>query len=226
VLPQASCKSCERLTSGYDTHCADQLVGPNREHLSLRARRSNKRRPWITVRRELGEYRQKVKVPIADHFGALLMFNFQFPGVLLGLPPTEKFVGTIAMLPLHHDAGRRSRLTGKVNVVRRGGFEAPIFGRMLAKVAHSYAVAEYGVDGFDPALPNIIRGIGPQHLAQYVGGEFGQEPPSPYRHEINIETYNNIFSKDYLVVRLRLFANRGTPAYYIVVGTPKTAPPR
>src|SRR5450755_68120 len=41
-----------------------------------------------------------------------------------------------------------------------------------AKIAHSYTVAELGIGGFHPLLPNLIRGIGPRHLAQYVGGSF------------------------------------------------------
>jgi hypothetical protein len=222
VLPEASCKACEKLTSSYDTHCAEQFAGPNREHLGLRSRRRNKRRSRLSVMRDIGGYLQRVDIPVTDHFAALLMFKFQFPGVLLGFPPTEDFTGTIVMASLHPDPGRRSRLTGNVNIIRRGGFHAPVFGRMLAKVAHSYAVAECGLEGFKPVLPNLIRNIGPQYLSRYIGSEIilGPEPNSANRHELSIELYNGVEAKDFLVVRLRLFANRGMPTYYIVAGSP------
>jgi hypothetical protein len=226
VLPEASCKACEKLTSGYDTHCAEQFAGPNREHLGLRSRRRNKHRSQVPIMRDIGGRLQRVSIPVTDHSAALLMFNFQFPRALLGLPPTEEFTGTIVMASLHPDPGRRSRLTGNVNIVRRGGFDAPTFGRMLAKVAHSYAVAERGLEGFEPVLPNLIRGIGPQYLSYYIGGDPGLGPQSANRHELSLDVYNNVEALDFLVVRIRLFADRGMPPYNVVVGGPKTRLPR
>jgi hypothetical protein len=41
---------------------------------------------------------------------------------------------------------------------------------MLAKIAHSYAVAELGIDGFKPFLNKIILGANIHHLSHYVGG--------------------------------------------------------
>ncbi len=227
LLPEASCQICEKLTSGYDTHCAEQFIGKNREHLGLRARRRNRPRSQIAVERQIGEgYVQRATVPLSDHFAGLVMFNFGFPGVLVDLPQTEVFLGEIVIRSLHPDPERRSRRTGQVSIVSRGGFHAPIFGRMLAKVGHSFAVAELGLDAFDPVLPDLIRQNGPQYLAHYIGGSLGEEEPkSTNRHEISISTYNNINGDDYIVVRIRLFSNYGMPTYYVVVGKLKIGIP-
>jgi hypothetical protein len=115
---------------------------------------------------------------------------------------------------------RVDRLGGNVNIVRRGGFSAPIFGHMLAKIAHSYAVAELGMDGFNPILNNLIRGLPTLHMAQFVGGNFLPEPKSTDLHEISIKLSNRIDGRGFWVVRVRLFADLDMPAYYIVAGEP------
>jgi hypothetical protein len=221
ILPEASCRKCEKITSGLETHCAEQFVGQNREHLGLRTRHRTKPRALIPIERHVDGRIEKAKVPIGDHFAALAMFNFGPAGILLDLPPTEEFAGNVVFASLHPDPGRRARSTGNVNFVRRGGFDAPIFGRMLAKIAHSYAVAERGLGAFQPFLPNLIRGIGPRYLAQCVGGSLVPEPSSSNRHELSMQTHRRADKEEFLVVRLRLFANKDMPTYYIVAGKTK-----
>ena len=91
-------------------------------------------------------------------------------------------------------------------------FDASTFGRVLAKIAHSYAVAMLGLGNFKSFLPALIltRG-GP--LSYYVGCGIKSEP-SEWLHEIGIVPWDD----NLIVVRIRLFANYDMPTYMIVAG--------
>jgi hypothetical protein len=156
-----------------------------------------------------------------DHPAALFMFSFDPPRLLFGASdPDGGFAGKITIRPMTADLGARSmRLGGKVNLIRRGGFDAPMFGRMLAKIAHSFATAELGLGGFRPLLNDLILGKPTRHAAQFVGGTFEPEAKGQERNEISISLMSAVF-RDYYVVRLRLFADLEMPSYLIVAGEP------
>jgi len=124
------------------------------------------------------------------------------------------------MKPLMDDLGARvSRLGGKVNLVMRGGFDAGIFRRMLAKIAHSFAVAELGIASFQPLLNDFILGKPARHAAQFIGGSVAPEPIGQERNEISISLFSAVH-RDYYVVRVRLFADLEMPTYLVVAGEP------
>jgi len=103
----------------------------------------------------MGEQIETKRVPIADHPAVLISFIFKEPGILSGVPPTEEFAGRAQYRALMDDIGRRvQRLSGQLSWNYRvdGGFQAIIFGRMLAKIAHAYLVAECGLDTFRPLV--------------------------------------------------------------------------
>ncbi|HZM45685.1 MAG TPA: hypothetical protein VFC14_12690 [Burkholderiales bacterium] len=90
-----------------------------------------------------------------------------------------------------------------------------IFARMLAKIAHSFAVAEIGLDNFTPFLQKmIIEGI--ETPSYYVGGDFTVPPAERdgAMHWVRLQPDDN-----YLVATIRLFAPLGAPLYHIIVGT-------
>jgi len=85
---------------------------------------------------------------------------------------------------------------------------------MLAKIAHAYAVAELGLDSFTPFLSDIILNKSPMYIGHYVGGLRHDEKGDDLHH---IEI-SNFGAKRYVVVEIRLFANRTLPLYVVVVG--------
>lgn len=89
--------------------------------------------------------------------------------------------------------------------------------RTLAKIAHSYVVAEIGMDSFVPTLPHFILGNYDSLRLHYVGGIVREHAPSNELHEIEIEKPNDE-QWQYIVVRIRLFAKFGAPIYRIVAG--------
>jgi hypothetical protein len=222
-LPEASCRDCERITSKSETHCIENMLRNTREHFGLRARRHKRSRIKLPIDiRHDDTYTETRLVPLSEHPAVLYMFAFDPPGLILDIPePKGAFSGRMAFRPMMSDLRARvDKLGGNVNFVRRGGFGAPIFGHMLAKIAHSYAVAELGIDSFKPILNNLIRGLPTLHMAQFVGGSFLPEPKSADLHEIGIKLSYRLDGRGFWVVRVRLFADLDMPAYYVVAGYP------
>ena len=106
--------------------------------------------------------------------------------------------------------------------VKLGSFNLLVFARMLAKIAHSYAVATIGLDAFTPMLPVFILG-GDDRAAYVVGGDvssFAPSEPEARLHSIHIQGCKNA-DQEYILVAIRLFAFAGMPQYHVVVGTPQ-----
>ncbi|WID96989.1 hypothetical protein QO058_01510 [Bosea vestrisii] len=88
-------------------------------------------------------------------------------------------------------------------------------GRMLAKIAHGYAVAELGYGNFEPYLLNIILGKPPMHLGHYVGGLFGDAPKGADLHEIRLSDF---WGSQHVAVEIHMFADRSLPKYLVIAG--------
>ncbi len=84
---------------------------------------------------------------------------------------------------------------------------------MLAKIAHSFAVAEYGHGTFEPFLPRNTLGQSP-HIFHYVGG-VATEPP---RSSGNLHWIMRGQEHGLITVFLCLFAIMDALVYEIVVG--------
>jgi hypothetical protein len=94
------------------------------------------------------------------------------------------------------------------------------FVRMIAKIAHSYAVAELKVDGFSPYLLDLILGRVEKltHGLQWVGCEPTIPPPTG---DLLSLSYNKCILPDgrkRIVAKVQLFPFFSTPVYHIVVG--------
>jgi len=90
--------------------------------------------------------------------------------------------------------------------------------RMLGKIGHAFAAAELGTDRFKPALIDMILNGVPDYF-NHIGGEpeLARNPTSNALHEIGLG-YQRVNGKDYVVAKIRLFANHMGPIYYVVVG--------
>jgi hypothetical protein len=128
----------------------------------------------------------------------------------------------------------RLRLYIAPNTVKRDFFYKPIFDhnsfhRFLAKMAHGYAVAHLGIDGFKFYLYDLIAGNDAMAGRQYIGrpfpeGSFG--PKLKRLHRISLHSYAR-WGIRYHTVTIQLFANIymgeepkaiGTPLYWVIVG--------
>jgi len=97
-------------------------------------------------------------------------------------------------------------------------FNNHVFMQMLAKIAHSFAVAEGGFHSFRPLLRDLIVGSS-QTASYWVGGNGDPKPADTgglHRLELKRELR---LGTEYVVCYVRLFANFGAPEYRVVVGT-------
>ena len=88
--------------------------------------------------------------------------------------------------------------------------------RTLAKIAHSFSVAELGFDGFDPLLTELILGKS-DHWSHCVGQlSHSAEAKTSELHRLSLD-----WDGDLLVCRVQLYSKYGSPSYVVVAGRRK-----
>ena len=92
--------------------------------------------------------------------------------------------------------------------------DVPSFCRLLAKMAHAFAIAELGIGSFDSTVSAYARGHDLSHCLQHIGSKDADEPSTNRLHELSIIDSR---PNGMLIVRIRLLAKLGTPTYYVVV---------
>ena len=106
---------------------------------------------------------------------------------------------------------------GAVEVMPTATMHAEPFCLMLAKVAHSFAVAELGVGTFTPFLRGMILNRELFGRAYVIGGGAGNEAASNNIHDLEFD--NSVCPYPELVtVRLRILGILEAPTFYVVVG--------
>ena len=219
VLPNASCKECQKITTKIENACLRKMFLRTRIQRNVKTRRKKEHRE-ARVRALIitGSKTKTAHIPVKQAPEILVMMELSPPEILLGLEPqfTENVVG--------------ARIWARSNIAKWGpprGISKARLGarlhlgylaRMLAKIAHSFAVAELGESAFQPLLPDLILGKPTWVFTYAVGGTYGSPPPpTTTLHELEIKEYNAP-NQTYWVVRMRLFADQGTPVYNVVVG--------
>lgn len=110
----------------------------------------------------------------------------------------------------------RSRFGGKGIYLSR--FQPWPFMRMLAKIAHAYAIAEYGLTNFTPLTLDVILDRSDSIASHFIGGSLEQfQEDNEYLHHIWTETLST-GARHYLVIQMHLFSLFGGAKYHVVVG--------
>ncbi len=231
TIPKASCDACSDETHAFEGHAMNMLKAVRRQlnfpqkHRGVKDKEKRKAERFV-----LHLDRRKVKVPIEEFPALLLSLVYPLPGILLNLRPEDKPLtgGVYSAQVLEGFGEKLNRIRAKYRASTiaiigieptRHGDEGD-YGRMLAKIAHAYAVAELGCGNFQPFLVHIIRGIKPYYLPHFIGSALGKTPPYDDLHQIEIDQggLGGIGVGSLIVVKIRLFANRDTPTHYVVVG--------
>jgi hypothetical protein len=107
-------------------------------------------------------------------------------------------------------------MLGATDIMPTGTVNAEPYCLTILKVAHSFAMAELGMCGFQPLLAQMILKRDLSERAAVLGGGGGNEPPSTELHEVGFVACSR--EPSVIVVRVRLFAALGTPSHHVVVG--------
>jgi hypothetical protein len=106
----------------------------------------------------------------------------------------------------------------------RAGYKMNLFAlyRTLAKIAHGFAVARYGLGAFEPTLKDIILGTS-RTYGMWIGSTDEERTATPVPGklcQIRLrETWIDDESKTAIVAWIRLFPEFNTPEYHVLAGT-------
>jgi HNH endonuclease len=230
VLPAASCDACAIETGAFEGRCAGQIFRGPRRILGLPQKNRGRKRRAKPDTFDIKADGRSLEVEAHELPGMLVTFTFDPPGILANAEPREVFSGRICFQQLPGFGERLSNMRARHNfkdqiaLPVRG--DAADHGRLLAKIAHAYAVAELGIGGFRPFLNDIILNKPPLHIGHYVGGLFGDAPQGEDLHEILLG--DEFWGDKHVVVEIQLFADRAMPKYLVVAGelSPRPSPRR
>lgn len=154
-LPKSSCKRCAKITQTFEHTCARQVFGKFRIRHNIRTRRKKERPTHLeafvtTNANKPGQVTKKITVDASEYPTELFLYKFKKAGALLGLPPTlntlEWEVIGIAnpseMAAFERKHGGQFATRTKMVPIQ--------FGRMLAKIGHSFLVSQIGLNSFHP----------------------------------------------------------------------------
>ena len=199
VIENASCPACALQTHAFEGHACNALRPARRQMGLPQKRRGAKGREIRKAERFVVMLdNKKVKVPIEEFPALLMSLVYPFPGILLGQKPEDKLLtGGVYSAELIEGFGEklnklkakhRANSIGIMGIEPRGRGEEDDYGRMLAKIAHSYAAAELGCGNFEPFLVHVIQGVKPYCLPYLIGSGVGKNaPPFSDLHQIEID---------------------------------------
>lgn len=223
VLPAASCRGCQEVTSGLETFVLKRMLGVTRTKYGFRSQNSRKRRrqDGASIRR-IERDGSRTEIPLETdqlpfHSWALPVFNTP---ALAWQAPYEDVVrdDKLEFRVGRDDAETALEAGGGLHPIEMpvGVYDPQKFTRFLAKVAHGYACAVLGVDGFPHLLGEFVRS-GHEQPRIFVGGELDIEEPRPTIYELALGTTLAWNGQRFLGVRMRFLSFLGTPTYTAVV---------
>jgi hypothetical protein len=235
VLPRASCASCSAKTLEAERYCAHDLFGNFRVKLNLPTRHPKQRPSQLPYYVQFGNRMVRLVAPPSEHPTAIFFPLFDSPGILdFRAPdtrgPRDAFYWILAGDSETALVWRMRRLGG--NVVAHYRYDHFKFGRMLAKIAHSFAIALFGLNAFQPFLRDFILGKS-NHMTYFIGStdpEPALASPENLGYQIGWKVWqstatNQLPPYNLLIIEIRLFPSvglphLGPPRYFVVVGQP------
>jgi hypothetical protein len=219
VLPDASCKACAAITARVEQFCLRPMLGRFRIQMKLPTRRPGERPGALPLEIVKADGSSESKpLPIEEHPITCIGFDWAAPRLLDGKPRDNAFEGRMVVryagtdrdLLKHADDGDKLKL---------GSVGMAIFARMLAKIGHSFAIANTPPNSFEPMLPNLILGKAELDASYLVGGDkSGWSPKSePCLHSVYLQDCISD-GVAYTLARIALFEFAGMPRYHVVVG--------
>lgn len=226
IFRKASCKPCAEIIQRYEQEVLKKQLGNFRLQVDAPSRTKRKDRPTALdiafvevddsgkVIRDLGVRTYGLdEAPLA-----LNLWQLPEARILRGVGNVEGNGRPWTFAEPRTDAINRqvAEETGAKNVAMKlGEVNRDHFLRFLAKTAHAFAVAELGVDGFEPFLNDIVLNRD-DDIARYVGGTQPMD-------EGDIDPAGTVFiqiggAEDFVAVFFQIYPPLKSPAYAIIVG--------
>jgi hypothetical protein len=218
-LPESSCLACNAITKKFEDTCLRSMMGVFRAKLDLKTRRKKQRsepRDAIFSLPDGSPQVRQMKHGELPHY--CIGFSWPAPGILRDQPEDSRdFDGKVVV---RYPQGELEKFIPDQYGFKLGTIRMLDFARMLAKIAHSYAVAKYGSGAFDPLLLDFISGR-TENASYLIGGDDSamvQSQPSLMHDVYPIHCRTEPKHEEYLLVAIRLFAFLEMPRYLVAVG--------
>jgi hypothetical protein len=221
ILREASCTVCAKIiNTQIETPVLLQEWGYLRIKRGFPSRNKNNKREarktHVTLTRHDG---LPMRIGVMDYSCPVPLYKFKEARIFSGLPRgDDNFHWTMEMLSSHDDEMEMQRKFPQWNRQHSILTRPYQFARLLAKIAFSYAVAEYGLGGFTPLVVDIILGRSDDYFYT-VGGSLDIQDAIPGGdHITDIKIFCRSLKRALLFVEVRLFSQIRTPTYHVVVG--------
>ncbi len=218
-LRKASCKKHQDITSKFEMRCCRNLYKHIRAMNGIQSRRPQPKALPLTIIKNGEE--NKIDLPIQGFFGHFPIIHFPLPGMLRGKSKSSSdWVGTqFEVLHIQpNDPSLWLTFCGD-RFIQELEFDTISLSKMLAKIAHCYAIAQFGYDRFKSWLVAMIEEGDERQLSFLVGCSKEVEAVNSDLHTLagRIEP----FGLGYLITcNIRLFAQiQKSPTFMIVAGT-------
>ncbi len=230
ILEKSSCPKCAAKTSGFELTCLRTMYGPLRLLYGLPTRRPQKRPKKLPLKVKFSPDETEHQIVMMDQekYPFIITFPyFEKLGIINGDQihqsggPKSKRFWIKGASPYHSFHGLMRQLLYELKayeVFPESKADVPAFCKLLAKIAHSFAVAEIGLSKFNSFLEPIIVEEQLSHCMHYIGSMGNNEPPENILHDLKVLELNNINA---IFIKIRLLCKLGTPTYIVAVGTRK-----
>jgi len=209
VLLEASCQRCERVTGKIEQQWLKCVFQTYRRRAKYPSRKSKKDKVHIVDKRNGNVNRflvESANVPTI-----LTMYKFGLPEIISGEhPKIELFIRNFGF-ELIDSTNPLGVVFPEINLTN--------YCMCLAKIAHCFAVAFYGLDGFKPTLVDFILGKDSDRRLRYVGGVSQNHSLSEGRNYSVWHSIVRLGQTDYVAIQFRLIGEiEGTPTYLVIAG--------
>ena len=217
IIKEASCSSCQTITSKFERNVTRGLWGDARQSFNSPTKRPKKRKAFIetTILRGV----TKIQIPNAEYPAGFVFYRMNTPGILQG-SSTNKDISSLWTMCIVDDEKRKEDFFKKYGSYPTLKFKnvPQDFGRILLKIGYGHLLTFLEPEDFNPiCLPYIL---GKEKNVSYLVGEGRKNiiPDLAIGYSLNAKGY--IISKNrlLLIAMIRLYANTHSPEYEVVIG--------
>lgn len=222
VLKNASCRSCEQITTRFERKVLRGFMYRARNTARFPTRRRKERPATSTVTYKDDTGTKDVVGPVENDPAFLQLPLLAEPGYFRGdlttTGVTVRGAATLYFGPHPHDAIKRA---GASQIVQRDDLDVTSFARMLGKIGYCTIVGTFGVQPRDEvAVLPFILGRSDDGSKWIGSASFSSDfDRMGALHTLSHRVYRKDDDRTHevLVARVKLFASAGAPGYEIIV---------
>ncbi len=155
-MPEASCEACQKVTQKIEEHCQRLALGRARIALKFPTRKPNQRPTKIKATYRDGSSTREIEIDAGDLPVMVCLPRYGPPGIIV--PDKKNELDGLWVYRDSEEAFKKIMPGDGELDIEASRCDPLIFARMIAKIAHGYLCATFGVDNFEHWLVPLILG--------------------------------------------------------------------